>query len=850
MLGIFRQFNLRYMRLRKGRTAATVGGIALGVVMIVATAIVNRSTLASFEQLVTTAAGRAELQVVPHSGSGFSEEYLRNIEKTFGIQGAYPVVTGTTRVLHKGKEIDALLVYGVDVKKDRQARDYRFESGRFVKAGTAEVVLSAAWAEDHGIGVGDSVGLLASRGIVPFKVAGLIASRGFGVTNAGKLAVISLPDAQTMFAREGKYDQVDIVLEKETTADSVQSRLERKLGPGLAVERPAGRGKDVEETMSGYRFMLGLTGSISLMVGLFIIHTNMETSVEERRYSISMLRALGLRRRRIMALILAEAVFLGLVGGAVGTAVGFFLARAMATALAEVSSALTRLHLTDLGLTPGIVATGLLAGPAAAVAASFPPAYRMLTVSPKEALVPIETSWGRGSWKTYTLGAVFCLIGAGLMLGLIFPEVTGSGALSAGQFEAVGVVGLGILFIGTAAMLPLALRAVARFSRTRSIPLRLAFDNLSRAPGRSSATIAGMMVALTIFVALAAQSSSYERYTRDWIDTSVGWDMLVSSSYFGTQMDVPLDEEFGERLRKIEGVESACTLRFTKTTFKGTKMSLSAFDMDTFFTFVDWDVVDGDERLMESRLRAGTHVAVSTIAARRFGLKPGDEMTFETPEGRASFTLAAVVKDLGGDTGTIYIDRPTYKRLWGDARVDGYDVVLKDGYKVADVKTTVEEEFGKDRNLTIRTHEDFKEGILDIVEQSFSLTDMLVNIAILVAAVGITNASLISVWQRKRELAALRALGARSGVIKRIMLGEAVIQGVCGAVVGSAIGILMGRTLVAAGHQVTGLLLDYRVPWATIVVAFAVATTLSAAGSVIPSRSATRDSIVADLRYE
>lgn len=850
MISIFRQFSLRFIQARKGRMLATVFGIALGVVMIVATAIVNRSTLASFKRMITTAAGKAELQVLPAAGSGFDDDYLKIIAKTKGVAGAYPAVTGNTRVIKGSKDIDFVLVYGVDTSRDREVRDYSLKTGRFIKKEGREILLTSQWAQDNNVGRGDKLKLLTPEGLKSFKVVGLIADKGAGNTNGGRFAVTNLPSAQEMFTRKGRLDQVDIIVGEEFQKEEVKKSLEKELGANLAVERPTSRGRDVEDSIASYRFMLSLTGSISLLVGLFIIYNNMEISVEERRYSIALMRALGLRRRKIMALVLSEAALLGIIGGALGTLIGIGLAKSMAAMIAGLSTALSRITLTELGITPAILVTGLSAGPLAAVVASLGPAYRMLKVSPLEALSPMETSSKKGGKRTQAAGIVLSFLGLTAVLVFTAPDRFQLGGLSGDQYKTLGTASLGLMMLGAVLLMPSLFKAFLNRLDSHMITLRMALDNLARVPGRTSAAVAGMMIALAMMVALSANADSVQRYTRDWIDTTFGWDMLVSSSFYGTQVDVPLDRAFQTKLRKVRGITSITAFRFTRVDYGGTKAGLSAFDMETMFNYIKFNLLEGNTSKFPQRMKSGKYVALSSTAARKFGLGAGDAIALSTPEGKVRFAIAAVIKDFGQDTGAIYINRPTYQRLWGDERIDGFEFVLKPGYSVTAVKKQIESKLGRNRHLIIRTRDEFKRSVISLVDQSLALTYALVYIAVLVAAIGIMNTALISVWQRKREISTLKALGARKRLVKQILFNEAIVIGFAGALVGVVIGTLMGKAMVEANHSITGIALDFKMPWVSIATSFGLGIGLSAIGSILPGRVASKSNIVEGIRYE
>lgn len=850
MKGLFWRCSVRSARKRPGRTFATVAGIALGIVMIVATAIANRSALVSFQQLVTTVAGKAELQVLPHAGSGMPEAFLAEAQRADDIASAHPVVSGASPVIEDGKDVDVVLVYGVEPARDRSVREYDVVGGRWLRGG-AETVVPAQWAEERGLAVGDAVDLLTAGGVRAFRVVGLISSVGIGSANAGRLTVVPIGEAQEMFDRHGRYDQIDVVLAEGANLEDVQAGLSDSFSGRAEVERPAGRGEDVDDSLESFRFSLNLAGSVSLFVGLLIIYNNVVVSVEERRSQIATLRALGARRSRILSLVLGEAAALGLAGGVVGTLLGVAMGRPLTAAISGLSSALSRISLTDVGITPGTLLAGVALGMAAAVVASIGPAWSAIRVHPLEALAQAETPrTARGRIVTHRVGLTLGVVGIAILAAFAFPQATGMSAASAGQLEAFGSVGIVLLMTGTLLFLPSLLSWTLARVRVRSVPWRLALDNLARSPGRTSAAVAGMMVALAMMIATAAQTDAVTDYARQWVDTTIGWDMMVSSSFFGTTADVPLDPDFVDTVRDTEGVAHAALFRLGSTVLEDSRVPLSSFEMDEMLAFMEFDVVDGDVNALRERLTRGEYVAISTLTARRFDLGVGDTVTLSTPSGPIDLKVAALIRDSATDTGVIYMDQPAYARLWGDTRVDGIDVKLAEGYEIGPVVDRMEETLGADRHVVIRTREEFTAGVMDIMRQSTGMMNALVYIAVLVAAAGIMNTALISLWQHKREVSTLRAVGARMRQVGRMLLAESLVIGAAGAVLGGVIGVLVGKAIILGANAATGTLYEFHMPWAAMAAALALGAGLGALGSLVPARAASRTEIVAGLRYE
>ena len=67
---------------------------------------------------------------------------------------------------------------------------------------------------------------------------------------------------------------------------------------------------------------------LALIVGMFLIYNTMTFSVVQRRGLIGALRVVGVTRREIFSLIVAEAALLGLLGTAAGLLLGVALAQA------------------------------------------------------------------------------------------------------------------------------------------------------------------------------------------------------------------------------------------------------------------------------------------------------------------------------------------------------------------------------------------------------------------------------------------------------------------------------------------------------------------------------------------
>jgi ABC-type antimicrobial peptide transport system permease subunit len=70
-------------------------------------------------------------------------------------------------------------------------------------------------------------------------------------------------------------------------------------------------------------------------------------------------------------------------------------------------------------------------------------------------------------------------------------------------------------------------------------------------------------------------------------------------------------------------------------------------------------------------------------------------------------------------------------------------------------------------------------------------------IALVIASLGITNALLAAIRERRREIGVLKAIGARDGDILRVFLFEAGLLGLAGGLIGTLLGFVIARTVGA-----------------------------------------------------
>ena len=213
MLRLLRTLSWRHVQRHRLRTLLTFLGITLGVGVIVAIAVVNRSLTGSFQSTIEKIAGKAVLQV-SNGESGIIESALPVIRDTPGVQDAAAAVEGFLPV--RGAEKERLYVYGVDLLTDTAIREHKFVGAKsdfdqaldFISQPDS-IALTESFSRRLNLPLGTKIILTTSRGKQDYTVRALLREEGMAKVFGGNLALMDLPVAQQALGKEGKLDIVD-----------------------------------------------------------------------------------------------------------------------------------------------------------------------------------------------------------------------------------------------------------------------------------------------------------------------------------------------------------------------------------------------------------------------------------------------------------------------------------------------------------------------------------------------------------------------------------------------------------------------------------------------------------------
>jgi putative ABC transport system permease protein len=186
--------------------------------------------------------------------------------------------------------------------------------------------------------------------------------------------------------------------------------------------------------------------------------------------------------------------------------------------------------------------------------------------------------------------------------------------------------------------------------------------------------------------------------------------------------------------------------------------------------------------------------------------------------------ILAVFRDYRTRGGIVYADLARFQAITGDMAWSGARFFFSEPPE--DLKEATERLRAEVFRCCAREHPiemisgvELRKEIMEIFDQTFAVTTVLLLIALVVAGLGITTTLTVLVLERIRQLNTLAAIGAGFGQIRSMIFWEAVLMVITGETVGLVCGFLMAHLLIdVINLQSFGWTFLYVVDWKALLV--------------------------------
>lgn len=616
-------------------------------------------------------------------------------------------------------------------------------------------------------------------------------------------------------------------------------------------------------------------GILALLISSLVIANTFQVLVAQRRRTLALLRVIGAQSHQLYAAVLLEAAILGVISAGVGVlcAIGFM------GAISNVNINSGPLSKIPLIVSLPAIVWPIAIGAIVTVLASMSAARSATKVTPMEALRPMDLIKDkRASIIRAVFGVLFIVVGI-LATAL---SATSLASMIAGKSPTAGsdswmtllgaMFGCALVFIGiiiTATFwMPFAMKATGAIMALCGPASKVANANVQRNPRRVAATGTALLIGVTLVSTVVTGAICGKATLKGVVDDHYSVDIIIQGKN--------VDESLAADISKISGIKHTELLPAVPMTFKNAKGKTE------YAMAAGVDNVNQLKNVMHTDLD-GVNINKDSVLLPKFNEEGGEP--FELKKGNLNLQ-AYVEKYSSGETDSDDITPFT-----------GMNTDPSNNDKSITVKQV---QFKKYRNVNIysrntafvsksyfnnylkpTTHillisvDSSKANLVDIVKNIRNITSSyaevmaggsvfqraqwesaidvmmmllvgLIAVAVVIALIGVANTLSLSVIERTKESATLRAIGMTRGQVRRSLALEATLisltSTVSGLIVGTAFGWIGSYMVFSAIGKV-----PFVIDWTIYAVLALIALLAALLSSVLPARRAVKSSPVVAL---
>ncbi len=851
---------------RKGRLVLTSLAVILGTAFLSGTFVFRDTINQTFDRLFADVFRDVDAYVrsttfleLDFGGEQRATTPISVLDTVRGVEGVTSAtgdIQAFARVIGKdgeplGSEGNGPPTFGGIASSD-SAGLWTVEEGR-LPLGPNEMMLDRATADNGDFVVGDTVRVVSFAGPREFTLVGVASYGDIASPGGATFALFDQPTASEFLLQPGFVDAILVESDDSVSDEVLAQRIDAALPAGLKLETLTGaeitaevQGQ-IKDVLNIFSTFLIVFSYIALGIGSFVIYNVFSITAAQRQRENALMRAIGASRRQVSRSLLVESTAMGIIGSLVGFGIGILLSQGLNALLKA-----TGFEVPTRGLSINLSSftNTVIAGVLVTVLAAWLPARRAGRVPPLAAMRDTALDTAGNLVRRVIIGLVLVALGAvGLVAAMNDAPV---------QILGLGVLGVfaGILVLGPAIARPVALAIGVPVAKLRGVSGSMARQNAARNPKRTSRTAAPVLIGVALVTAFSALAASIRTEIRDTFGSAFSGDLAltVDSQGFG---GIPLTVT--DQIAGLDGVAQATGVGFTSvriidpnapvesTTDQSSAtpaqpgnqrgVFVQTINPATISGLFDLGVTAGDLGTL-----GNDGIFVEQDNAEDKGWKVGDRLQVIRIDGKV---IDAEIRGfVSGETS--FANYVASREMFADAPTPIFDsfVYIKaaQGAVIDDVRDRVAA-ISSDAGIgSLQTRDEFIDEQAAQVNQILALIYGLLGLSILIAIVGIVITLLLSVFERRREIGLLRAVGMTRSQVRTTVRWESVITSLLGAVSGVVLGIVMGIVVVAAlsGDSQIG----FSLPVTSTIVIVLISFVLGVVAAIYPARRATKVDVV------
>ena len=772
----FRRIHLAALIADWRRTLLSVIGVALGVTVVLGVLVLKFELVRPFDSFgpsLTHAADIGVVEVTPNVSGRLPIETVKRLRaEVAGTEAVVPIVAGLTPVGVAGGTHGFFLLGGScqiellvgPFNCEQRAHDVKPAGGPGVP-----LQIPAVIAERHGLHLGDE---LRIPGLPPgsahlgwtFQEFDRVES----INNGYVLLAPSADIAASLLGSPGYATAAFVLPRQGTEITAIAAGIDRVIA-GVATAGPPR--PHLPAVFEGATQNLNLAALAGIIVGVLIAVNTILLAVEDRRAVMGTIGAIGAKPVGLFGGMLGEGAVVGLLGGLLGVPSGFllgtYLVNSFGRSMLAGSGGTIAAHFT-----PNLIVIGAAAGIACGILAMIGPAARLVRDGP---LASMASAGGVQRARKIPMWPL--LVGAGMLAGAvvvlkIFER--GSLPLNAGiNGMTVGLCGVVLVTVWIAPrgagllieLLTIARPAVGRLlgADFRRYTLLFAFSAALLAESTSMA-IGSQSMQLLGTRQIAAQKAN-----------RLPAALMIAAQSVLDQRDGQLSDS------TFELVTGAAAGRSVSSRWRSTISSRTLSRLVVGVTPGDWysqalyEPTDAHDRFWQG-MREG-EIGLSEIAASRLGVAAGDTVELPTVEGPKRYRVAGIfqprmVNDAAvGDI--VLVSERLARSDWGAVR----DQVAVAYPSSADASAHRNDFLNLGAGLWVYDNDRWRSVSTNGITRFLKPLTIAGYVVMAAAGISLLNVFVLGLVQRKRERAALRAIGVTSGQEQAVIIANAGLLG-------------------------------------------------------------------------
>src|SRR5690625_3748403 len=581
-------------------------------------------------------------------------------------------------------------------------------------------------------------------------------------------------------------DNITIALEPGASAESVQadiSALSADSGSEITVRTAAEQVDHATKEVAGDTNILLVVilafAVVALFVAGLVITNTFQVLIAQRTRQLALLRCVGATRGQVSRSITTESLILGFLASLAGLALGAALIQGTLAVLARSDIGVPLPEAVALNLVNILVP--IITGTVVTLLAAISPARAATRVAPLAALRPTDVPEVRSKAGMFRLTiSLIGMIGGAILL--IFGVILAQTEPLMGFFVAVlGGMGsfIGVI-VGGVFVVPKVVGLLGRIAgRMSGATTKIATANTVRNPRRTAATATALLIGVTLVTMMSTGAAIARTTLNSALVDEFPVDIAIGET---TPNSDVINPRINSEMAKLDGIKAVAEIPAAEVQVQVTE---GGGVIDHSGTAMNAITIDEAARSGAIAETTNVPVAEGKVLIGKyndydFGLSTDNPVKTITVSGPSGEKSLEVVDTTSHITSGLVLSEADFAEIVGDAQIHAVWMSTDDSQPAINTYSAVSERIselteGTDSSYLITGSAAERAMFEQVIDTLLLIVVGLLAVAVIIALIGVANTLSLSVIERRRESALLRALGLTRSRLRLMLAIEAVL---------------------------------------------------------------------------